>query len=344
MVRIYKCPNCGGNMLFDPKKKLLVCESCGSTKKSNEVNESEVKEEDNKSEENGVVHYKCPSCGAELVTDQYTSATICAYCGSPNIIEDRLNANFKPDRIIPFKYDRDYTIKAIRKWCNDGIFSPADLLSKSNLDKVTGVYVPFWLYDIYTNTDMSAKATKVRVYRRGDTEYTETSRYDVYRNVDAEFNKIPADASIKMDDQLMDLIEPFNYSELTNFEVSYMSGYMAEKYNYTSEELENRAIRRTDKYSTDLARGTISGYDSVSVLSSDVRSNIENSEYVLLPVWIYNYRYNKKDYKFIMNGQTGKIIGKPPISKARIFGVYLSSAIAVFLILKLIVLFAGGKF
>lgn len=344
MVRIYKCPNCGGNMLFDPEKKLLVCESCGSTKNPNEVNESEVKEEDNKSEENGVVHYKCPSCGAELVTDQYTSATICAYCGSPNIIEDRLNANFKPDRIIPFKYDRDYTIKAIRKWCNDGIFSPADLLSKSNLDKVTGVYVPFWLYDIYTNTDMSAKATKVRVYRRGDTEYTETSRYDVYRNVDAEFNKIPADASIKMDDQLMDLIEPFNYSELTNFGMSYMSGYMAEKYNYTSEELENRAIRRTDKYSTDLARGTISGYDSVSVLSSDVRSNIENSEYVLLPVWIYNYRYNKKDYKFIMNGQTGKIIGKPPISKARIFGVYLSSAIAVFLILKLIVLFAGGKF
>ena len=191
---------------------------------------------------------------------------------------------------------------------------------------------------------MSATATKVRVYRRGDTEYTETSRYDVYRNVDAEFNKIPADASIKMDDQLMDLIEPFNYSELTDFEMSYMSGYMAEKYNYTSEELENRAIRRTDKYSTDLARGTISGYDSVSVLSSDVRSNIENSEYVLLPVWIYNYRYNKKDYKFIMNGQTGKIIGKPPISKARIFGVYLSSAIAVFLILKLIVLFAGGKF
>ena len=344
MVRIYKCPNCGGNMLYDPEKKLLLCESCGSTKNPNEFDETDIKEEENKSEENGAVHYKCPSCGAELVTDEHTSATICAYCGSPNIIEDRLNANFKPDRIIPFKYNRDYTIKAIRKWCNDGIFSPADLLSKSNLDKVTGVYVPFWLYDIYTNTDMSATATKVRVYRRGDTEYTETSRYDVYRNVDAEFNKIPADASIKMDDQLMDLIEPFNYSELTDFEMSYMSGYMAEKYNYTSEELENRAIRRTDKYSTDLARGTISGYDSVSILSSDVRSNIENSEYVLLPVWIYNYRYNKKDYKFIMNGQTGKIIGKPPISKARIFGVYLSSAIAVFLILKLIVLFAGGKF
>lgn len=344
MVRIYKCPNCGGNMLFDPEKKLLVCESCGSTKNPNEVNESEVKEEDNKSEENGVVHYKCPSCGAELVTDQYTSATICAYCGSPNIIEDRLNDTFKPDRIIPFKCNREYTIEAIRKWCNNGLFSPADILSKSNLDKVTGVYVPFWLYDIYTNTDMSAKATKVRVYRRGDTEYTETSRYDVYRNVDAEFNKIPADASIKMDDKLMDLIEPFNYSELTNFEMSYMSGYMAEKYNYTSEELENRAIRRTDEYSKDLARGTISGYDSVSVLNSDVRSNIENSEYVLLPVWIYNYRYNKKDYKFIMNGQTGKIIGKPPISKGRVFRVYLSLMVAVFLILKLIVLFMGGKF
>lgn len=344
MVRIYKCPNCGGNMLYNPEKKLLLCESCGSTKNPNEFNESDLKEEENKLEENGVVHYKCPSCGAELVTDQYTSATICAYCGSPNIIEDRLNANFKPDRIIPFKYNRDCAIKAIRKWCNDGIFSPADLLSRSNLEKVTGVYVPFWLYDIYTNTDMSAEGIKVRVYTRGDTEYTETSTFNVYRNIDAEFNKIPADASIKMDDAFMDLIEPFNYNELTDFNMSYMSGYMAEKYNYTAEELENRATKKTNEYSTNLARGTITGYDSVSVLNSNVRSSIERSEYVLLPVWIYNYRYNNKNYSFIMNGQTGKVIGKPPISKTRVFGVYLSAMIAVFLLLKLLVLFAGGKF
>ena len=339
MVRIYKCPNCGGNMLFDPQKKLLCCESCGSTKNPNEFNESEVKEEDNGTEEGGVVNYKCPSCGAELVTDEYTSATICAYCGSPNIIEDRLSSTFEPDRIIPFKYDRNYTIEAIRKWCNDGIFSPADLLRKSNLDKVTGIYVPFWLYDIYTNTDMSAEGTRVRVYRRGDTEYTETSRFDVYRNVDAEFDKIPADASKKMEDRFMDLMEPFNYGELTDFDMSYMSGYMAEKYNYSSKELSGRAIGRVDKYATELAKETISGYDSVSVLRSNVNSDIRNEEYVLLPVWIYKYRYNNQDYTFMMNGQTGKIIGKPPISKARVFGVYLSSMIAVFLILKLIVLF-----
>lgn len=344
MVSIYKCPNCGGNMLYDPEKKVLVCESCGSEEDPKEINKSEIKEEDNRTEENGVVHYKCPSCGAELVTDQYTSATICAYCGSPNIIEDRLNNNFKPDRIIPFKYNRDYTIRAIRKWCNDGIFSPADLLSQSNLDKVTGIYVPFWLYDIYTNTDISANASKVRIYRRGDTEYTETSRYSVYRNVDAEFNKIPADASIKMDDKLMDLMEPFNFNELTDFEMSYMSGYMAEKYNYGADELETRAADRVNKYSTELARKTISGYDSVSVISSNVKRTIENEEYVLLPVWTYHYRYKNKDYTFLMNGQTGKIIGKPPISKSRVLGVYFSSMIAVFLILKLIVLLMGGKF
>lgn len=344
MVRIYKCPSCGGNMLYNPEKKLLVCESCGSEKDPKEVNESEIKEEDNKSEEDGLIRYKCPSCGAELVTDQFTSATICAYCGSPNIIEDRVSDNFKPDKIIPFKYDRNYTIKAIRNWCNDGLFSPADLLSKSNLDKVTGVYVPFWLYDIYTNTDMSAQGTRVRVYRRGDTEYTETSTYRVYRNVDAEFNKVPADASIKMDDKLMDLMEPFNYGELIDFDMSYMSGYMAEKYNYEADDLRERAIDRVDKYATELTRDTISGYDSVSVLNSNVKTNIENQQYVLLPVWIYNYRYKNNDYTFLMNGQTGKIIGKPPISKARIFGVYFSLMIAVFCILKLIVLFMGGKF
>lgn len=344
MVRIYKCPNCGGNMLFDPQKKMLCCESCGSTKNPNEFNESEIKEENNKTEESGVVNYKCPSCGAELVTDEYTSATICAYCGSPNIIEDRLSSNFKPDRIIPFKYDRNYTIEAIRKWCNNGIFSPADLLSKSNLDKVTGIYVPFWLYDIATNTDMSARAENVRVYTRGDTEYTETSSFDIYRNVDAKFNRIPTDASKKMEDNFMDLMEPFDFNELIDFNMSYMSGYMAEKYNYDSNELSSRAINKVQKYAEELTRDTINGYDSVRVVRADVDSDIQNNEYVLLPVWIYNYRYNKQDYTFMMNGQTGKIIGKPPISKTRILGIYLSSMIAVFLVLKLIVLFVGGKF
>lgn len=65
---------------------------------------------------------------------------------------------------------------------------------------------------------MSANANKVRTTRRGDTEYTYTDHFDVYRDVSAEFKRIPADASEKMPDEQMDMLEPYNYSEITDLQ------------------------------------------------------------------------------------------------------------------------------
>lgn len=197
--------------------------------------------------------------------------------------------------------------------------------------------VPFWLYDYSARTMMSANANKVRTTRRGDTEYTYTDHFDVYRDVSAEFQRIPADASEKMPDEQMDMLEPYNYSEITDFAMPYLSGYLSEKYNYTADEIQSRAKKRADSYITQIARDSITGYSSVIVRNNSISMNGRGSEYALLPVWMLNFRYNNKEFHFYLNGQTGKIVADRPISA----GKAVTYGIGIF-VLTLIITMIGG--
>lgn len=119
MVLIYKCPNCGGNMTFDPEKQLLHCDYCGNESKVEDV-ETEEREDDVEQNLSNTKVYECPNCGAEIITDEYTAATYCAYCGAATILSDRLSNVIKPQSVIPFKYDRDFALDKIKKWCHGG--------------------------------------------------------------------------------------------------------------------------------------------------------------------------------------------------------------------------------
>jgi hypothetical protein len=43
----------------------------------------------------------------------------------------------------------------------------------------------------------------------------------------------------------------------------------------------------------------------------------------MLPVYVGNFRYNKKQYNYFVNGSSGKVGGKTPLSALRIVGVTL---------------------
>lgn len=310
---IYKCDNCGDEMIYDSTKKMLVCKSCGATKS---INETDKATEDTLDKDINI--FKCQNCGAELITDKVTTATFCSFCGESNIIKTRLSGINKPVQIIPFKFDKKKAQEAFKKWCKNGLVTPKDFTSANRIEKISGIYVPFWLYDCDTNANMQAACTRVRTYTRGDTEYIETDHFLVYRDISAKYLKVPADASEKMEDNLMDRLEPYNYSELTSFKLPYLSGYLAEKYGFTSDELFPRVKTRVDNYIETYVKNTIIGYSSVVITGKAIRSKEINSEYVLLPVWILNYNYNGKKYTFAMNGQTGKVVGKPPISQFKV--------------------------
>jgi DNA-directed RNA polymerase subunit RPC12/RpoP len=335
----YKCPSCGAAMEFDSTSQSLKCGGCGTTISVEEYERQYGEQYKNKEQHTdaNMKVYHCQSCGAELVADEYTSATICSFCGNPSLVEDRLNGSFEPKSVIPFKIDREQAKQIYRGWVKKGPLTPKSLSTSSTIEKISGVYVPFWLYDFDARSQMEAKAEKVRTERHGDTEYIYTDHFHVYRDVAAQFEKIPADASEKMADDTMDKLEPFKYEELVPFSMPYLSGYLSERYNYTDEDMKSRVGKRVDKYITDITRGTINGYSSVSVMKNDISKNNKHNEYVLLPVWMLNYRYQGKDFQFVLNGQTGKIVADRPVSK----GKAVAYAVLVFLIMMIITTLGG---
>lgn len=375
MVLQYKCPDCGADMSYDADKKVLLCPSCGKTKKidlmkdetafgtaadegershdpeasSHDVDEVYGDYEDFEEKtsyttygEQEAQHYVCENCGAELITDSDTTATSCSYCGAPMILGDRLSGKMAPAKVIPFTISKDRAEQAFTKWCKHGLVTPREFMQANRIKSITGMYVPFWLYDVNGRGEAMAHATRVSHYRSGEYEVTKTSHYNIYRKVSLDFSEIPIDASEKMPDDMMDKLEPFSYSDLFDFSAPYLSGFIAEKYNYTDKELFPRLCDKTSHYIDEYIRNSIHGYTTVNIVSHDYDTKQKDALYTLLPVWMFSYNYKGKDYLFAMNGQTGKVVGKPPISKGKVFLWWSLFSILLFVIIHVIIMLSGG--
>lgn len=354
----YKCPSCGAAMEFDSATQMLQCGQCGNhldvktyereygklyenaeaeeerTREGADEGPSGGQQEDTAEKMNMKV-YHCQSCGAELLSDEFTSAVLCSFCGNPSLVEDRLEGAYKPQYIIPFKIDREQAKSIYRNWTKKGPLTPKELSSVSTIEKISGLYVPFWLYDFGAESQMTLNAQRIRRRRSGNTEYIYTDHYHIYRDVAADFEGIPADASEKMADDAMDKMEPYDYHGLEPFAMPYLSGYLSERYNFTDDQIEQRVRQRANRYITDITRNTVKGYDTVSVLSNQISINRKGSHYVLMPVWVLNCRYHDKAFQFMLNGQTGKIVADRPISRKRAVAWGMGIFIGVFMLVML---------
>lgn len=337
----YKCPGCGGDMGFDSDTGMLACGSCGRRENIDNIPDPLKK---STFAENEAKEYQCSSCGAVIMTEAETTATNCSFCGSSVVLADRLSGRLAPAKVIPFAIGKEEAIRAFRKWCRNGRLTPGGFMTADRIQSITGMYVPFWLYDLDNQVEVDARATKVRTYTRGDYRITETQHYDVYRKLRLNYVKVPIDAAEKMNDELMDKLEPFPYNQLKEFKTPYLAGYIAEKYSYDEQELLPRAKQKISQYIDDYIRSVTTGYTTVTYTNKYIDTEVKQAEYVLLPVWVVHYDYNRKKYTFAMNGQTGKVVGKPPISKAKVAAWFASISGVSFLSLKLISWMMGGGF
>lgn len=283
--------------------------------------------------------YVCPNCGAHIATDDNTSATFCMFCHNPTIISERISGDFRPAHIIPFKLTKEEAQQKFLQWCGGKPLVPTDFKSQPQLEKITGVYLPFWLYDFDADVAMFAKTTRARIWRIGNVEHREVSYFAVSRNGEVSYSKIPADGSRKMDDDLMDQLEPFDYKELRPFSMAYFSGFFAEKYDIDHKAVYSRVETRLRDYAQSQLRVTIHGYDTVNVQNLNVNVKNATADYAMLPVYMLNYRYKNKTYTFALNGQTGKSVGNLPWSRKRA-AVWLGSVAAAVTVL----LYIGGLF
>ncbi len=267
-------------------------------------------------ESEGLRVYSCKSCGGEIIGDETTAAASCPFCGNPVVMMGQFTGALKPDYVIPFKYDKKAAVEALKKHYGGKRLLPKVFAKQNHIDEVKGVYVPVWLFDAEADANIRYKATKVRSWSDSRYNYTETSFYSVSRSGSIAFERVPVDGSSKMDDMLMESVEPFEFDGAVDFQTAYLAGYLADKYDVDSEQSVERANERI-KRSTELAfASTVQGYTTVEPVSSGISLSNGVAKYALYPVWLLNTTWNGKRYSFAMNGQTGKFVGDLPMDKA----------------------------
>ncbi len=347
----YKCPCCGGGVEFDTKVQKLKCPYCDSefdvaameaeqqaidNFKESEMNwDATAGAEWQTGEAEGLRVYLCESCGGEVVSDETTGATACPFCGSPVVMKGHFSGDLKPDLIIPFKYDKKAAVDALKKHYLGKTLLPKVFKDQNHIDEVKGVYVPVWLFDTDASAQIRYDGTKIRKWSTDSYDYTETSYYSIVRGGSIGFSSVPVDGSTKMDDVLMESIEPFKVTEAVPFNGAYLAGYLADKYDVDAEDSITRANERIEKSTSDEFLKTVdSSYDTVIPKITSINLNNGRAKYALYPVWILNTSWNGKKYSFAMNGQTGKFVGDLPVDngayKKWLFGLTGIVGAAVF--------------
>lgn len=320
---IYKCPNCNGALEYDPASDKMQCAHCGNDYFVWELDENAVEYHENVPSQSEIEEkkidfteertiydepefieckvYTCSTCGAELTVSDKEVSTYCAYCGQPTIVYNRVDKTQKPKYIIPFKITREEAEEAIRKKLKRGLFVPSEV-KKFKAERISGIYLPYFLYD-------------VSFYHKVRVSHGKNSKFIV--EGDCNFVQLCQDASKSVEDELSYSLEPFDLSELQEFEPGYLSGFYADRFDLSGRQLTNTVGRRCKQlFNDELAmreRGTV-----IELQKCPYKFEITKADYAFMPVWFMTFRYQEIPYTMMVNGQTGKVVGTVPFAKKRV--------------------------
>lgn len=332
----YQCPNCSAGLAFNPEKQKFCCEFCLSEFTEGELlstesaraaeqaaseaaeraaEASEIPDEDYCAR---MGEYHCASCGAEIVCDDTTAATECPYCHNPVILGGRLAGQMRPQKVIPFRFDKDGAKEKFRQFAKRKWFVPRDFVSEAQVDKICGIYYPFWCTDADTTAAMTARATRVRTWRMGDYRYTETSKYHIVRKGEIHFEDIVTPALKEEDREMLNGILPYPSDSLQDFSMPYLSGFLAKKRDIEKDAVREAVRARMAGYAQTLLQNTIHGYATVTPTAPRLLTKRMHWDYTLMPIWLLTYSRKGKTYTYAMNGYTGKVWGQLPVSGKRL--------------------------
>lgn len=325
------CPACNAALNCEGIQGEATCPACGAEFQMEDLRayaaQMAQKREDNmnwdteaggqwqEGEAEGLRVYSCGQCGGEIVADATTGATHCPYCGNPVVLAGHFAGLLKPDLVIPFKVDKKAAIAALQNHYKGKFLLPKVFKNQNHIEEVKGLYVPVWLFDTDADAFVQYRATRTRTWSDSEYDYTATDYYAVLRGGGIGFENVPVDGSSKMDDALMESIEPFDIADAVPFRTAYLPGYMADKYDVDAPSSIHRANERIKQSTEDAFRSTVLGYHTVTTVNSNISLQNGRARYALYPVWILNTDWNGRKFTFAINGQTGKIAGDLPMDR-----------------------------
>ncbi len=317
-VEVYKCPNCGGVLSYDIEWHQYGCASCGAFFDIEQFRPKKAR---------SLHGFTCPECGAECVVAEEIASASCPYCGNNEIMPSRFEGVFSPDSIIPFKIDMEEARRRCKEHAREKQYLPDDYFKRAKEVSAEGVYVPFWLFSGTVAFDATYS------FAVDGNDYHEDWLW--YRAGVFEYVRIPADASVRMPNKMMDSMAPYRFEDLQPFTTDIMPGFVAERYTESSEKSWNRTedfLERGAQALTIYPRTSSNpkerGYAKFASSGGDLKcihcsAKIEGPdnggrvEQALFPVWLFVVEYEGKRQLVGVNGQTGAVATNYPFDKKK---------------------------
>lgn len=325
-----KCPGCGSGMAFDPVSQMVKCDHCDTRLEPESASPTLMV---GKNEIYNSTLYTCPQCGGEIVSDSDTVATFCSYCGASVMLESKVVQMVAPSHVIPFKVPMDNCKSLYKKLINKAIFAPSYMKSEDQINKMRGIYMPYWNYDFAKNGSVVLNGKKS--YRRGD--YIYTDYYRLSADIDAKYDGISFDASSSFSDELSNSIAPYIISDSKKFNASYLSGFYADTADVSVDVYTVDAYKAVEadlisycKRIPEFSRYSVDGNGNIPD-----GLNLTSKEVDYYPVWFLANRSGDKVSYAVINGQTGKISADIPIDYKKYILGSLLLAIPIALVLNL---------
>lgn len=340
-----KCPSCGGVMDFDPATGGLSCPYCGHTEeiRTREGDEfaEELALEDADRVENcdwGVAKKTviCKACGAESVYDALEISAVCPFCGSNQVMEAADQNTMAPGGVVPFQISDKQASDLFTNWIRHKWFCPKLAKESAKAKNFKGIYLPFWTFDALTKSQYSGEYGKDKVLKKrdGNTE-VKTTWYLVRGEHEQFFDDELICATTNHNQSMIRGVEPFNTADNKVYKPEYVAGFAAERYAVGIKDAWQMAKQSIKfKLYGSIQKRIMSENHADRVRNLQINSTFSKLtyKYLLLPVWISSYKYKEKIYQFMVNGQTGKVSGKTPISIPKV----VITIVAIIFILILI--------
>ncbi len=348
------CTNCAAVLKFQPGSMETLCEYCGTrneiiAKDTGQIEELDyytfVRRLQDKKEVAQQKVIKCHSCGGQTIFENHVVGDSCPFCGTSLIVENATACEIiSPSALLPFMITKDDAFKKYRGWIGGLWFAPNKLKKLARVDnRLIGLYIPYWTYDcqtvsVYTGMRGDNYTEYVNRYVKDENGNTRMVRQPVVKvrwhpvsgRVPIFFDDVLIVASTTLPKEQLDALAPFDLQELVKFAEQYLSGFKTESYQIDLPSGFKEAKIKIDTTIVRAVRQDIGG-DHQRIQSLHTDYDDITFKHILLPIWISSYEYNRKIYRFLINGRTGSVQGERPYSKIKI-------AFAVILVLLLILL------
>lgn len=273
---------------------------------------------------------ECRACGATLAIDSGHRTATCAYCASPNVVSKPPTTDSPtPVFALPFVLPKEKAVTVARKWKKGRWFAPSAFL-KAKVDDVQGAYLPAYLYSARAASTFSAEIGENYTVR--ETYTGANGKRQSRRRTKTEWRTLQGNHEIYVVDRVvtaskgigndeLEAIEPFNIDALHRYSPKLVSGWIVEDPTLSADACAELGRAEARARVGQLLSAFMPG-DSHRNLQYRSSFHEEDITLVLVPVWVLPVRYavDKPMVRLLVNGQTGRLHGKQPLSWWKIGG------------------------